>query len=73
MNGISVADLATIVQHKDKSMGKIMFTPIDIEHQEAVGKPLTPFYQNVSVGWADSDGAKLVATLINALAITATA
>jgi len=68
LNGITDEEMVAIFQAKEKSGGKLIFLPVNIQVQQVAGTPPKQTYSNVMIHWSDLAGAKAVVALLNELA-----
>jgi hypothetical protein len=67
LSGVTDEEMVTIFQAKEKSGGKLMFLPVNIQIQQVQGSQ-KQVYSNVTIHWMDQTGAKAAAALLNDLA-----
>jgi len=65
LSGITDKQMVMIFQAKEKSGGKLIFLPMNLQVQQVPGHPTRQTYTNVSIHWVDDTGAKAAATLLS--------
>ncbi len=68
LSGVTDDEMVAIFQAKEKSGGKLIFLPVNIQVQQVQGNPPKQVYSNVMIHWADQAGAKAAAALLSDLA-----